>query len=99
MKSYGRSILLLGLFVLCASLARADVTLPALISDGMVLQQGMTVPLWGAAAEGEVVTVEFQGQKVSATTKDGQWLVRLQSLKSGGPFTLTISGRNKIELK
>ena len=81
-----------------ATNARADVKLPALISNGMVLQQGMSVPLWGWADEGEAVTVEFQNQKVTATTKDGKWMVRLKSLKAGGPFTLTISGKNKIEL-
>ncbi len=81
-----------------ATNARADVKLPSLISNGMVLQQGMSVPLWGWADEGEAVTVEFQNQKVTATTKDGKWMVRLKSLKAGGPFTLTISGKNKIEL-
>src|SRR5262245_55140684 len=78
---------------------RADVKLPALISDGMVLQQGINAPLWGWADEGESVTVEFQGQKVAATAKDGKWMVRLKPLKAGGPFTLTVSGKNKIELK
>ncbi len=79
--------------------ARADVRLPSLISDGMVLQQGMSVPIWGWADEGEVVTVEIQKQKATATTKAGKWIVRLKSLTAGGPFTLTISGKNRIELK
>src|SRR5262249_17870111 len=79
--------------------ASADVKLPALISDGMVLQQGINAPLWGWADEGESVTVEFQGQKVAATAKDGKWMVRLKPLKAGGPFTLTVSGKNKMELK
>ena len=82
-----------------ATLARADVKLPALISDGMVLQQGMDVPLWGWADDGEVVTVEFQNQKVSATATNGKWMLRLKSLKAGGPFKLAISGKNKIELQ
>ena len=50
----------------------ADVKLPAVISDGMVLQQGIAVPLWGAADDGETVTVEMQNQKVTATAKDGR---------------------------
>jgi sialate O-acetylesterase len=92
------------MFALIAALfaatnARGDVKVPSLISDGMVLQQGMNVPLWGWADEGEVVTVEFQRQKVSATTRDGKWMVKLKSLTAGGPFTLTISGRNKLEIK
>jgi sialate O-acetylesterase len=100
MKRSLRGFLFLLSFALVAvSAARADVKLPALISDGMVLQQEIDVPLWGWADEGESVTVEFQNQKVAATTKDGKWMVRLKPLKVGGPFTLTISGKNKIELK
>src|SRR5215510_7204937 len=94
-----RSFSLLFIIAFIAGNARADVKLPALISDGMVLQQGMAVPLWGWADEGESVTVGFQSQKVTTTAKGGKWIVRLKSLKAGGPFTLTVSGKNKIELK
>src|SRR5262245_45768018 len=82
-----------------APLTFADVKLPALFSDGMVLQEGMDVSLWGWADEGEVVTVDFLGQKVSATAKEGKWLLKLKPLKAGGPFTLTVIGKNKIELQ
>ena len=100
MKQLFRIFLLLMSFALvAASTALADVKLPALISDGMVLQQGINLPLWGWADEGESVTVEFQGQRVTATAKGGKWMVRLKPLKAGGPFTLTVSGKNKIELK
>jgi sialate O-acetylesterase len=100
MKQPLRSLLLLlSLALVAATAARADVKLPALISDGMVLQQGVNLPLWGWADEGEVVTVEFQNQKVVATAKAGKWMVRLKPLKAGGPFTLTVSGKNKIEVK
>ncbi|MGH9834627.1 MAG: sialate O-acetylesterase [Blastocatellia bacterium] len=99
MKRLLRIFPLLFIIAFVAGYARADVKLPALISDGMVLQQGVDVPLWGSADEGESVTVEFQNQKVTAATKDGKWMVRLKPLKAGGPFTLTISGKNKIELK
>jgi len=99
MKRLLRSFSLLFIIAFVAGVARADVKLPALISDGMVLQQGIDVPLWGWADEGESVTVEIQNQKVTAAAKDGKWMVRLKPLKAGGPFTLTISGKNKIELK
>ena len=82
-----------------ATKSRADIKLPALISDGMVLQQQMHVPIWGWADDAESVTVEFQNQKVTATTTGGKWLVKLKPLTAGGPFTLTISGKNRIELK
>src|SRR5262249_44544204 len=100
MKRPLRSLLLLLSFALiAANAARADVKLPALISDGMVLQQGINVSLWGWAEEGESVTVEFLNQKATAVTKGGKWMVQLKPLKAGGPFTLTVSGKNKIELK
>src|SRR5262245_3777601 len=99
MKRTLQGFSLLFIITFIAVNARADIKLPALISDGMVLQQGMPTPLWGGADEGESVTVEFQNQKVTAAVKDGKWVVRLKPLKAGGPFTLTVSGKNKIELK
>jgi sialate O-acetylesterase len=79
--------------------ANADVRLPALFSDHMVLQQGMRVPIWGWADEGEVVTVKFRGQTAKAKTENGQWKVTLKNLKAGGPDTLLFEGRNRIELR
>jgi len=71
----------------------------ALISESMVLQAGMKVPIWGTADDGEKVTVRLQGQEVSATAKDGKWLVHLEELKAGGPFEMTIAGSNTIHFK
>src|SRR5262245_28405004 len=104
MKRYIRSFLapfgaLLTVTSIVVTAAYADVKLPAILSDGMVLQQGIHVPVWGWADEGESVTIEFQGQKFTTTAKDGKWIVRLKPLKAGGPFTLTVSGKNRIELK
>ena len=69
---------------------RADVKLPALFSDNMVLQQGMNAPVWGWADEGEDVTVTFRGKTVTTKAKDGRWMVKLSSQKAGGPDTLEI---------
>ncbi|NOT62142.1 MAG: sialate O-acetylesterase [Acidobacteria bacterium] len=87
------------LMLALAAVVSADVKLPAVIGEGMVLQQGIAVPLWGLADEGENVIVEMQNQKVTATAKDGKWMVKLAALKAGGPFTLTITGKNKLEFK
>jgi len=86
------------LLVLLTAAAPADVKPNGLIANGAVLQQGMPVPIWGSAAEGEKVTVTFQGQAVSTTARDGKWLVRLNPPRAGGPFTMTIAGANTIEL-
>jgi sialate O-acetylesterase len=69
----------------------AATTLPRLFSDNMVLQQGISVPIWGWGRDGDTITVRFQNQTASTHVKDGVWMVRLAGLKSGGPSTMTIS--------
>lgn len=91
------TMLIVGLLVTMSALAA--VKPHALFTDGCVLQQGMPVPVWGWAEDGEKVTVEFQGQKVSATASSGKWMVTLKELKAGGPFELKISGTNIVTLK
>jgi len=92
----------LAVLILCGCVAvvvKAEVKLPALIGEHMVLQQGMPVRIWGQAEAGETVTVAFRGQKVSATTDAaGKWAVFLKPLEAGGPEQMTIAGKNKIVL-
>jgi sialate O-acetylesterase len=86
--------------LLVQSSALADVKLPALFADHMVLQRDMKVPVWGWAEAGEKVTVSFGDQTKTATAdKDGKWTVRLDELKAGGPYTLTVKGANTLEVK
>src|SRR6516165_7404739 len=83
---------LLGLATVACAL-NAAVKLPALISDHMVLQQGMPVRIWGAADPGETVKVEFQGQSVTVNAAaDGKWAAWLKPLVTGGPMEMTING-------
>ncbi len=78
----------------------ADVRLPELVGDNMVLQQNTKLPLWGWAAPGERVTVSFNGQQLSAKAgKDGKWTVTLAPVPAGGPFEMTIKGNNTINLR
>lgn len=74
---------------------RAELQLAPLFTDNAVLQQGMVVPVWGWADDGEVVTVRFRGQKVTTTTRNGKWMVNLKKLKAGGPDTLTVSSPSR----
>ena len=61
--------------------ARAEIKLPAIFGDHMVLQRDAAAPIWGTAAPGESVTVEFAGQKQTATADaKGQWMVKLAPL-------------------
>ncbi|HLM58931.1 MAG TPA: sialate O-acetylesterase [Pyrinomonadaceae bacterium] len=91
----------LAVVVASGAAARADVTLPDVLSDSMVLQRDARAPVWGKAAPGESVTVRFAGQSRTATAgADGRWSLRLGPFKaSSTPSTLTIEGRNRIELK
>lgn len=100
------------LLCLCTvSAAEAKVKLPALISDGMVLQREQPVKIWGTADAGESVQVTFEKKNAPAvavkggklkspftatTDTNGKWSITLPSLKAGGPYTLQI---NDIELK
>lgn len=84
--------------VLMPVLLRGDVRLPSIFSDNMVLQQGMPVPVWGWADEGEEVTVIFQGQRVSARAKDGKWMVKLNNLKATTePQVFIVDGKNRVK--
>jgi sialate O-acetylesterase len=80
-------------------LAKADVTLPALVSDGMVLQARAPVRVWGWAAEGEKVTVTLRGQSVTAEAQGGHWSATLKPMDPGGPFDMTIAGHDSVVLR
>lgn len=78
--------------------ARAELKLPAIFGDNMVLQQQQRVPVWGWSTPGAPVTVSFAGQTVKTTAApDGKWLVKLGKLKSSfTPQTLVVeSGETK----
>jgi sialate O-acetylesterase len=81
--------------------ARAEVSVPALVGDNMVLQQGRKVRVWGTGGAGERVTVSVAGQTARATADEqGRWQAFLGPLKAGGPFTLTVAGdRNRLTFK
>ncbi|MDI1314926.1 hypothetical protein [Prosthecobacter sp.] len=84
--------------LLLASALHAEVKLSKVFTPHMVLQRGMAVPVWGSAAPGEKVTVDFAGQSKTATADaKGAWSVKLDALKaSAEPRTLTI-GSQKID--
>jgi sialate O-acetylesterase len=80
--------------------AFAQVRLPKLISDSMVLQRDASVKVWGWASPNEKVNITFAGKKYKATTKgDSIWMVMLNPLKAGGPFTMNIDASNQITIK
>ena len=101
MKAFCFRTFLFCLITLCVAhqSVRSDVELPSLFSDNMVLQQGMKARVWGKADPGEKVTVTLDRKKATATADEkGNWAATLGPLKSGGPFTLTVTGNNTITL-
>jgi sialate O-acetylesterase len=93
----GRLLLLLGLTLP----AQATVVLPRVLGHNMVLQRAKAVPIWGTAAPGEAVTVQFTGQHPhTMADATGHWQVTLQPLTaSATPAELVISGTNTIRLQ
>jgi sialate O-acetylesterase len=85
-------------FALSAPFLRADVKLPAIFGDHMVLQQEASLPVWGTADAGEKVTVTVGAESASATADaNGKWMVKLPPLPNGTPpVTMTAAGKNNL---
>ena len=88
------------LLVILASPARADVRLPGIIGDHMVLQQDRPIRLWGWADPGEAVAVTVGSERASTVgDKDGRWQVTLPARGAGGPLEVVVEGHNRYVLK
>lgn len=91
------------LIAICLSVStattRAEVVLPSIFSNNMVLQRELSVPIWGTADADEEVTVTFAGQiKRTRANTDGVWMVRLDPLETSRTGkTLIVEGKNHIE--
>jgi len=98
MKKIWIHSLFLVLFLLgTTTICEAKVKLPRFVSDGMVLQRGQKLTIWGTADSGEAVNVKFLKKEYKTTADEqGKWQVELPSLKPGGPYTMTI---NDITIK
>ena len=93
------SLLCCHLLLICQT-AFCQVRLPALISDGMVLQRDTNAKIWGWAGEGEKVKINFNGKTYNTIAgADGKWEVILSQLKAGGPYSMNIEANNHITLK
>lgn len=101
MHSVTLSTLLTTVCVAWTTAAHAEVKLPPVLSDHMVLQREIAAPIWGTAAPNEEISVSIAGQtKKTTATKDGKWQVQLDPLKANAEGqTFTIKATNTIELK
>jgi sialate O-acetylesterase len=111
--SFGEGVILVVSLVsvlVWAGTSFADVKLPAVISDNMVIQQGMKVPIWGWAEPGEkiaiktswpeTITSSFEQSYRCTADKNGKWVVKINPPEeTGGPYKMSISGNNTITIK
>ncbi|MGV3764741.1 MAG: sialate O-acetylesterase [Chitinophagaceae bacterium] len=78
----------------------AQIKLPALVRDSMILQRDKTVKIWGWATPDEKISLRFNGKQYrSKADAQGNWAIALPPVKAGGPYTMEISGKNTIRLK
>ncbi len=84
---------------LLASALSAQIKLPAMFSDNMVLQRQIKIPVWGTAPAGSKVTVQLQQQtKTARADAAGKWRVNLEAMPAGGPHQLAIMSADTITL-
>jgi len=73
--------------------ANAEITLPYLVTDGMVTQRNETIPIWGLASANTKLTVNFDGKAQTVISTDsGKWQVNFSAKPAGGPYKITING-------
>jgi sialate O-acetylesterase len=90
-----KTVLLLAATMI-SSMGFADVRLPNIFGDNMILQRDKPIPVWGWADKNEKITIQFnqQTQTVKAD-KNGQWKVLLHPEKAGGPYNLSVKGKKR----
>lgn len=96
-----KTILALAFGALGFASATAEVTLPAIFSDNMVLQQQTDAPIWGEAMPGAkvIVTTSWDKKKYTVTAgADGKWMAKMATPKAGGPYKVTVSDGKKLTL-
>ncbi len=100
LKSMMQFLAVIATFVTTGGSVKAEVKLPAIISDHMVLQADAEVPIWGTASPGEAISVSF-GDTTAKTTagNDGRWETRLPKLKAGQANSLVVRGSNVVTVK
>ena len=94
-------LLLLAASLTAAPSLLAELKLPAIIGNHMVLQQKHSNPIWGWDTPGAKIAISFAGQNYSATAaNDGKWTVNLAPLPASfTPQTLSIAGSNRVEIE
>ena len=78
----------------------AQIKLPAIIKDSMILQRDAKITIWGWSSPKEKILLKFKKRTYSATADpNGTWKIILPPTPAGGPYLLEFSGKNKITLR
>lgn len=93
-----RKLLLLIALLGTGNLALAQLRLPRVFSDHMILQRTKPIPVWGSAKAGERITIEFGGQRYHTITgRDGKWRVQMAAMNAGGPYVMSVFGEESTQ--
>ncbi len=86
------------LAVFFQEVCQAQVSLPKMFGDNMVLQRELKIPVWGISSPGATIIAEL-GSKKATTKADqvGEWMIHLPKFKAGGPYTLKIYEKGKSD--
>lgn len=94
-----KNLLIATIFLIGFFSVKANIKLPHIIGNHMVLQRDIPVRIWGWADKGEKVTVTFNQQVVSTKAQaNGTWQVVLKAMPAGGPYQMEVKGKNTISL-
>lgn len=87
------------IFLTASSFSIAAIELPHLITEGMVVQRGEPIPVWGWAKANSEITLTFAGQKqIARTNNKGVWETSFTALSAGGPYTLEVTGDDSVKV-
>ena len=94
-----KKLLLAATVLFLAGTVLANVKLPKIFGDNMVLQRDHAIPVWGQADSKEKITVKFNRQiKTTTADKSGKWRIDLEAETAGGPYQMVVSGKNTITI-
>ena len=94
-NNFTKTLVLILLVLFTIGNGKSQVKLPAFFASNMVLQKGIKIPVWGWASPGEKITVTLDKNSATVRTgKDGKWNITLPEMNYGGPFKMTVKGKN-----
>ncbi|UPK67387.1 sialate O-acetylesterase [Chitinophaga filiformis] len=96
MQSRIQVLALLLIILLVGTSSQAQITLPKVFGDSMVLQRGVKIPVWGNASPGALVIGKLGNiQATAKADQQGKWQLKFPVFKAGGPYVLEVAESGK----